>query len=108
MDCINMIYLKGSSGERYRFYSFKDLSNLKKAGGVYLLTKKNKNESKACYEVIYVGETPDMSSLSVEYLSELVPNAVEANCYCIRLEEDDESRSRTYNDLKESYTVDCV
>ena len=73
MNCINMIYVEGSSGERYRFYSFKELDRLKKAGGVFMLTKKNRQDAKACYEVIYVGETSDMSLLSKESLADSIP-----------------------------------
>ncbi len=108
MDCINMIYVEGTSGKRYRFYSFKELNNLKKAGGVFMLTKKNKHDSKACYEVIYVGETADMSLLSKESFADSIPNAFEANCYCIRLVDDDDLRTITYNDLKDSFSVDCA
>ncbi len=103
-----MIYVEGTSGERYRFYSFKNLNHLKKAGGVFMLTKKNKHEAKACYEVIYVGETSDMSMLSEESLADSIPNAFEANCYCVRLVEDDDLRSQTYNDLKDSFSADCA
>ena len=108
MDCINMIYAEGSSGKRYRFYPFKEIDHLKKAGGVFMLTKKNKYDAKTCYEVIFVGETSDMSTLSKENLADSIPNAFEANCYCVRLVEDDDVRSSTYNDLKESYSIDCT
>jgi len=108
MDCIKIIYAEGTSGKRYRFYPFKEIDHLKKAGGVFMLAKKNKFKAKTCYEVIYVGETSDMSSLSKKSLADSIPNAVEANCYCVRLVDDDETRSSTYNDLKESYSVDCT
>ncbi|MFO8129490.1 MAG: hypothetical protein R6T99_06275 [Bacteroidales bacterium] len=103
MEDIKMIYLKGHSGKNYRFYSFNSSGHFKKAGGIYMVANLLRDKNKNRYEVLYVGETDDLSMLTDSHVKSVVPEDKEANCICARLEHDAGMRKATITDIEMTF-----
>jgi len=103
MEPIRMLYLEGKSGKKYRFYSFPHFSRFKKAGGVYVLTNRIRDNQKLTHKVLHIGFTEDLSSLNEMYAEETSSNEKDANCVIVKIDDDLDSRQETFEDLRSRY-----
>lgn len=98
-----MLYLEGKSGKKYRFYSFPQFSRFKKAGGVYVLTNRVRDNQKLTHKVLHIGFTEDLSTLNEMYAEEARCCKEDANCVIVKIEDDLDSRQETFEDLRSKY-----
>jgi hypothetical protein len=103
MEDVKMIYVTGQSGKKYRFYSFKSCGHFKKAGGVYILTNKKQDQQRTVHQVIHIGETEDLSSITKKYTEDELDCRKKANCVCAKMVEDHNERIATFRDIKRKY-----
>ena len=103
MESVRILYLEGKSGKKYRFYSFPHFSRFKKAGGIYVLTNRIRDNQKLTHKVLDIGFTEDLSSLNELYSEETRCCEKDANCVIVKIEDDLDSRQETFEDLRSRY-----
>lgn len=103
MESVRMLYLEGKSGKKYRFYSFPSFSRFKKAGGVYVLTNRVRDNQKLTHKVLHVGSTEDLSMLNEMYSGPENRCKEGANCVIVKIEDNSDTRLETFEDLRSRY-----
>jgi hypothetical protein len=103
MEPIRMLYLEGESGKKYRFYSFPHFSRFKKAGGVYVLTNRIRDNKKLTHKVLDIGATEDLSTLNEKFAEKADCSDIDANCVIVKIEDDQNTREETFEDLRRKY-----
>lgn len=101
------VMLSGKSGERYCFQTWPYHTRFRSVGAVYFVTKRvfnNKTFRRACHEVLYIGQTSNMSE-PLGSLSQL--DAFEkhgANCVCVFPATDEAQRMNILDDLIQGHS----
>ena len=108
MEPIRMLYLEGKSGKKYRFYSFPQFSRFKKAGGVYVLTNRVRDNRKLMHKVLDIGATEDLSSLNELFAEKTRCSGKDANCVIVKIEDDKDTRQETFDDLRKKYLESAI
>ena len=99
---------KGKSGEKYRFNVYPMGQAFKAVGAVYAVTRRSKNSSGLySHEIIYVGETGDLSTRFDDHHKADCFAQHNANCICTHGDEDEESRLAKEDDLIRQQNPPC-
>jgi len=108
MPKLGTVALTGASGKRYEFSVYLREDAFKALGAVYFLAKRIPfAEREAEYTWIYVGESGDISQRPLAGTQKPCVDAHEANCLCLYLDEDTESRAAVVTDLVRTYDPPC-
>ncbi len=98
----------GKSGRKYTFGAYSWDTNFKKLGGVYIVTQRIPNQAGgADHTRIYIGQTGDISERFDNHHKAACFTRHNANCICILLEENEETRLSHEADLIEAYHPPC-
>ena len=103
MHKVNIIYLTGRTGKKYRFYTFPGPENLKPKGGVFAITKRSNTDDVWEHEVMRIDETDNMSELKMLMERTGYDCSLGANCIAARLEDDPVKRKKAAEDLWGNY-----
>ncbi len=105
---LGTLTLKGTSGQTYAFEVFAYDSDFNALGAVYAITRRTqKNDGNYKHTLIYIGETGDLSTRYNGHHKEDCFFQHNANCTCIHLDDDENSRLATKADLIAKYNARC-
>jgi hypothetical protein len=100
----------GKSGQRYHFQAWSLEARFKSVAAVYFVTKRaydNSTYHRACHDVIYIGQTADLSgALAAEGQLERF-RKYGANCVCVHVLADEERRIAVEGDLLDAHYTHC-
>jgi hypothetical protein len=98
----------GKSGRNYTFYIYPLNTTFKAVGGVYVFTKAVQNAAGGLnHDVIYVGQTEDLSSRFTDHHKQSCIDRNGANRICVRSEVDETVRLAIERDLVDHYNPPC-
>jgi len=108
MAKIGVATFTGQSGTKYDFNIYPMGTTFKEIGAVYAVTKRYKN-SKGGYshDIIYIGETGDLSTRFDDHHKADCFVEYEANCACVHRDDDEESRLSKEDDLVKKQNPHC-
>ncbi len=104
MSQIATLTLTGLSGRQYNFGVYKYGTNFKPIGVVYAVTHRN---SASEYDVIYIGQTEDLSDRFDNHHKESCFIRNNVNCICVHTESNENQRLRIEQDLTHNYNPPC-
>ena len=108
MTKLSSLTLKGVSGNEYTFSVYPYGTKFKALGAVYCISKRFKNQSGGFnHNVIYVGETEDLSGRFDNHHKEKCFEKHDANCTCILLENDKSNRLAIEANLVAAHNPTC-
>ena len=108
MAKIGSLVLVGKSKEHYTFQIYPLDQKFKALGAVYAITQQYRNDKGThTHHVIYVGVTGDLSVRFESHHKEECFIRHKANCICVYLEGDEDSRLSIEDDLIKYYDPDC-
>ena len=108
MAKLSILTLKGASGQTYDFEVYSYDSDFNALGAVYAITRRTqKNDGNYKHTLIYIGETGDLSTRYNGHHKEDCFFQHNANCTCIHLDDDENSRLATKADLIPNYNPRC-
>lgn len=105
MDKIGTLPLTGKSGTKYSFEVYPMDQDFKPIGGVYAITRRQKLDH--THDVIYVGQTSDMSTRFDNHHKADCFNENNANCICVHTDDSEASQLRKEKDLIKKYSTPC-
>ena len=98
----------GESGSKYTFTAYSRDSDFNAVGAVYFITRRTGNdEGGYSHTKIYVGETSDLSSRPLSHHRKECFDKHQANCVCLLVEDDHETRLEIELDLRRKYNPPC-
>jgi hypothetical protein len=98
----------GQSGTKYDFNVYPLDQAFKAVGGVYAITRRYKNSNGGySHEIIYVGETGDLSTRFDNHHKTDCFEQHEANCICTLRDDDEDSRLSKEADLIKKHNPPC-
>ncbi len=105
---LGTLTLKGASGETYAFEVFAYDSEFNALGAVYAITRRTqKNDDNYKHTLMYLGETGDLSTRYDGHHKKDCFVQHSANCACIHLDDDEDSRLTKEADLLANYNPRC-
>jgi hypothetical protein len=105
---ISKLKLKGKSGEEYAFSVYPLDQGFKAVGAVYAVTRRHKNKKgEYSHDVIYVGETRNLSERFEDHHKIDCFKEHDANCICVHRDDDSDSRLAKEDDLVKQHNPDC-
>ena len=108
MAKIRTLTLKGRSGEKYEFNVYPIDASFKAVGAVYAVTRRYKDsEGGYKHDILYVGETEDLSTRFQNHHKADCFKQHNANCICTHRDDDLDSHVTKEDDLIEQYKPDC-
>ncbi len=108
MAKLSILTLKGASGQTYDFEVYSYDSDFNALGAVYAITRRTqKNDGNYKHTLIHIGETGDLSTRYNGHHNEDCFFQHNANCTCIHLDDDENSRLATKADLIAKYNPRC-
>ena len=108
MTRLATIALKGKSGTKYEFGVYPRSDTFNAEGAVYLMTKRTlRPDGSGTHRGLYLGETGDLSDRPLTYERKPCLDRHGANCICLLLEKDYETRCAIETDLRHSYDPPC-
>jgi predicted GIY-YIG superfamily endonuclease len=98
----------GQSGTQYSFHVYPIDQEFKSVGAVYAVTRRYKNPNAGySHEIIYVGETSDLSTRFESHHKASCFTRHNANCICTHREDDEDSRLTIEDDLVKQHDPAC-
>jgi len=108
MAKISTVKFKGKSGESYDFNVYPMDQSFKAIGGVYVVTRRFKDEDDGFrHKIIYVGETGDLSTRFDNHHKADCFTEHSANCICVHVDDDEDSRLAKEDDLIKLHNPPC-
>ena len=108
MAKLGTLTLKGLSGQTFGFEVYTLDAGLEALGAVYAITlRAPKEDDSYSHTLIYVGETGDLSTRFDGHHKEDCFVQHDANCKCIHLDDDEDSRLAKEADLFAVYDLPC-
>lgn len=108
MAKISSATFKGKSGETYGFNAYPMGQAFKAVGAVYAVTRRYKNSNGGySHEIIYVGETGDLSTRFDDHHKADCFTRHNANCICTHGDNDEDSRLAKEDDLIKQQNPSC-
>jgi hypothetical protein len=100
--------IKGKSGREYSFEVYPAGTGFNQVGAVYVVTKRTrKSDGSATHEFLYVGETGDLSTRFEAHHKQECFDERGANCICVHLDSNEQSRLTKESDLLEGHHWPC-
>jgi hypothetical protein len=100
--------LTGASGTTYDFSVHSKDVTFKALGAVYAITKRyKKSDDKFGHDVIYIGQTKDLSTRFYDHHREVCFDRNNWNCICVHLDSNESSRLKKESDLIEKHDPPC-
>lgn len=103
----NSYSLKGASGKEYTFGIYSLDTSFKEVGGVYIFTKRVKNENKYSHTNIYIGKTDDLSTRFDNHHKAACINMEGCNCICVMKVDTKKDRTEYETDLLLANNTTC-
>jgi hypothetical protein len=108
MARISTVKFRGGSGEEYDFEVWPFGQAFNAVGAVYVVTRRYQNaQGKYNHEVLYVGETEDLSTRFDGHHKAACFARHKADCICTHRDDDGDSRLAKEDDLVKRYDPDC-
>ena len=108
MEKLGTFSLKGASGQKYKFIAHPLKTNFEAISAVYAVTKRYKNlEDGHDHNVIYIGQTNNISKEFESHQKGDCFMAYSANCVCIHEDDDEQSRLDKEKDILSKYSPAC-
>lgn len=108
MAKLGSIKFKGASGTAYDFNIYPIGSEFKAIGGVYVISRREKNKDDAyIHNIIYVGHTKELDERFDDHHKAQCFVDNNANCISIHTDDSKESRLNKESDLIERYDPPC-
>jgi len=108
MTRLATITLKGESGTKYELSVYPRSNTFNAEGAVYLMTRRTVTaDGGGTHRGLYLGETDDLSDRPLNYECRHCWDKHGANCICLLLEKDYETRCAIENDLRHNYDPPC-
>ncbi|MGA2456726.1 MAG: hypothetical protein ABSF85_04100 [Terriglobales bacterium] len=108
MAKISTATFSGLSGTKYSFNVYPMDQSFKAIGAVYAVTRRYKNsKSGYSHDIIYVGETGDLSTRFDDHHKADCFVSHNANCICTHVDKDEDSRLNKEDDLIKQQNPDC-
>ena len=108
MAKLGALTLTGASGQTYDFEVYTFDTDFNAVGAVYAITHRaQKEDGSYSHAVIYIGETGDLSTRFDDHHKKDCFAQYNANCKCIRLDDDEDSRRAKEADLIAKYNPPC-
>jgi hypothetical protein len=108
MAKISTVTFHGKSGKKYVFDVWHLNQSFREVGGVYGVTRRYLNaEGNYSHDVIYVGQTNNLSIRFGSHHKSDCFSKHNANCVCTLMDGDEESRLNLEDDLVQSYNPAC-
>lgn len=105
---INDATFTGQSGTKYSFNVYPMDQAFKAVGGVYAVTRRYKNSNGGySHEIIYVGETGDLSTRFNDHHKADCFTRHKANAICTHRDDDEDSRLSKEGDLIKKHNPPC-
>lgn len=99
--------LKGKSGTEYSFGIYSLDTSFNEVGGVYIFTKRVKNENKYSHTNIYIGKTDDLSTRFNNHHKKNCISQNKANCICVKQVDSEKERTEIETDLLLGNSTPC-
>lgn len=109
----NTFTIKGVSGETYTFsmYTFDDFNELKNGfnpvEAIYIFTVRSWNGQKYTHNLVYCGETDNLSTRFDNHHAESCIKQKRANCISIMITNGERQRKQIETDILEGNTFPC-
>jgi hypothetical protein len=108
MPKLSNVTFTGASGKAYNFEVYPIGTVFNDVGGVYAITKRYRNNQGGySHDVIYLGETEDLSTRFNNHHKADCFDQREANCICTHRDDNANSRLTKEADLIKRYTPPC-
>jgi hypothetical protein len=109
MGKLGTIDFKGASGKSYTFTVYPWGTTFKAVGAVYVVTRRYPKSSGDghSHEVLYVGQTGDLSARLEDHHKAECFEENQANCVCVKVEEVETTRLEIEKDLIDNYNPPC-
>ncbi|HTR26133.1 MAG TPA: GIY-YIG nuclease family protein [Terriglobales bacterium] len=108
MAKISTVTLKGKSGQTYDFDVWAINQAFKAVAAVYAVTRRYQSANSGySHDVIYIGQTEDLSTRFDDHHKADCFTKHKANCICTHLDDDEDSRLAKEQDLIENYNPPC-
>lgn len=105
---INSARFSGQSGRKYDFYIHPIDQAFKNIAAVYAVTRRYKNNrGGVSHDILYVGETCDLSTRLATHPKRDCFIRRMANCICTHIDFDEESRLAKKDDLIQQHHPNC-
>ncbi|MGA2120363.1 MAG: hypothetical protein ABSH56_37285 [Bryobacteraceae bacterium] len=108
MAKISTMTTKGLSGREYSFSVYPMGQEFREVGGVYVVTRRYKNDAGEYKHVfVYIGETGDFSTRFINHHKARCFQNHKATCICTLIEEDQDARLAVEDDLVKQHDPPC-
>ena len=108
MTKLGTLTLKGASGQTYDFTTYSYDETFNAVGAVYEITRRQKKlTGNYGHTPIYIGETSNLSTRFDDHHKEWCFTEHNANCKCVHLDADEDSRRKKEADLIDYYNPPC-
>lgn len=108
MARLGTLTLRGASGQQYVFDVYAFDTDFEALGAVYAITRRTRKEDDSySHTTIYIGETGDLSTRFDGHHKEDCFVQHDANCKCIHLDDDEDSRFAKEADLIDNLKPPC-
>jgi hypothetical protein len=107
MPSIGSITFTGKSGTQYSFDIYPSETRFAKVGAVYAVTKRTVGLQGKTHARIYVGEADSLRERFENHHRQECFDRHGANCICVHLDDDEESRLAKETDLRNAYDWIC-
>jgi hypothetical protein len=107
MAKIEDLELTGASGTRYQFEVYPRNQTFNAVGAVYAVTKRTLQVGQGIHDVLYIGETGDLSTRFADHHKNDCFDRHGANCICTHVDASEASRLRKEADLVAKYGPIC-
>jgi hypothetical protein len=107
MEKLGTAKFRGQSGKEYDFDVYPMGHQFTRSAAVYAVTHRFPFEGEDCHKIIYIGETGDLSTRFEDHHKRDCFVQRYANCICIHLDDDAESRLTKEDDLVREQSPLC-
>ena len=108
MTKLGTLKLAGASDQTYNFTVYNYDTEFTAVGAVYEITRRErKPDGNYSHTAIYIGETGDLSTRFDNHHKESCFTQNNANCKCIHLDANEDSRLMKEADLIANYNLPC-
>jgi hypothetical protein len=107
MAKLSTVTFQGKSGSKYDFDVWPMDQTFKDVGAVYAVTRRYQDGNTDSHDIIYVGETGDLSTRFDNHHKADCFTEHKANCICTHLDSKESSRLAKEEDLVKKHNPPC-
>jgi len=108
MGTLELLMLRGRSGNVYPFRVYPLPSALKPIEAVFVISKRiMESDGRGDHEPLYIGQTEDLADSLANYKKLPCVNKYRANCVCVHAAAGETEREKIENDLLGYYSLPC-